>query len=415
MQESDNTNIIAQKGSRGVGVVPFFLYALLVCSTMIAMPQGGTTYLFQRFVQVVELFAFLFLNIRLLRQYHSLRIDRFQRIVHFWWFVIVISSFITVRPFQLSEVNLWLNVCVFLLMVNVYWESSGFEHMRMLAVLLSVLVYLNGLLFVMFPDGLWVDTDWIGSGDKTRYLFGNYNQTGVVILVSLLVNGIYSIVYHRGKLNMFLIMIVGTATVAAMGSTTSTIGLLIVCLYYIFRRFVRHPYMIVNIFIALYVGFFAMVVWGGSNIDEMPQLAAFVENVLGKDSTFTARVPLWFMSVKLILSQPFLGYGPQNPEWMVQNIGGSGPHNLWLMFMLQGGLLLTGLFVLILLKIFKTLYKARLQSGAFALVCCCVLLLMSLFETYHIVCVFILLTIAYYSKNFDDGETHPKMTDERGN
>ena len=413
MQESVNTNITANTGVQRVGVIPFFIYILLVCATTIAMPQGRLTYLFQRFVQVVEILVFLLLNIRLMMKYHSLHIDRFQLLVHFWWMVIIISSFIIVRPFQLSEVNLWLNVCVFLLMINTYWELSGREHIRMLAFVFSFLVYLNGILFLMFPDGIWIETDWIGAGDKARYLFGNYNQTGVVILMALLVNGIYSIVYRKGKLNMFLLMLVGTATVFAMGSTTSTIGLLIVSLYYIFRRFIRHPHVIISIFIALYIGFFAMVVWGGANIDEMPRLAAFVENVLGKDSTFTARVPLWFMSVKLILSQPFFGYGPQNPEWMVQSIGGSGPHNLWLMFMLQGGLLLTGLFVLILVKIFRTLFKARLQSGIFALVCCCVLLLMSLFETYHIVCVFMILIISYYSKNFGNIDNSVKTTDER--
>ena len=118
--------------------------------------------------------------------------------------------------------------------------------------------------------------------------------------------------------------------------------------------------------------------------------------MLGKNSTFTMRIYLWLESVLMIMQSPWTGYGVQSVDWMVDNIGGSGPHNLWLMILLDGGLVLCGLFIGIIASVFVSAAKRSSSQSAYAIVCICVALLMSLFEAYHFICIFAMLTIAYY-------------------
>ena len=113
-------------------------------------------------------------------------------------------------------------------------------------------------------------------------------------------------------------------------------------------------------------------------------LTEFVENILSKDTSFSNRTDLWFASIQQIIQSPWIGYGPQSIDWMVSHIGGSGPHNLLLMILLQGGLLLLSIFVGIVFSVFRVLYKQNSPVANFVAVAVCVLLLMSLFETYNI-------------------------------
>ena len=81
---------------------------------------------------------------------------------------------------------------------------------------------------------------------------------------------------------------------------------------------------------------------------------------------------------------------------MVKEIGGSGPHNIWLMVLLEGGLVSLSLLMGLFIKLFKTSKQCNNFIGALTAVCLAVLLLMSLFETYNIICFFFITIIAYY-------------------
>lgn len=252
------------------------------------------------------------------------------------------------------------------------------------------------MLYIVFPEGLWYEESWIGTGDKARYLFGNYNQTGIVSLIALMVSGAYTLQTGRGKTNMLFLSLASLGTIAAMGSTTSTVGILLVVLYFYLQKAVKHPYLWICLFLVAYIVFFALIVWQGNAIDDWPLLASFVENVLGKNTTFTMRIYLWLRSVALIIDNPWTGYGVQGVEWMVDQIGGSGPHNLWLMILLEGGLVLCALFIAIIVKLFVSAFRHDSSRSAYMVVCVSVALLMSLFETYHYVCIFSIFVIAYY-------------------
>lgn len=371
------------------------IYALLLCPFVIAVPKTGMSYWIDRLLQLFSVALWIGLHIKKRRAIKAEN-KPFVGLVHLWWIGLIVISFIFVPRLQFTHVYHWLTVWNILLLAELYWQKNCVRHLNALRILLSLLVYLSTFLFILFPEGLWYDDEWIGYGDKARYLFGNYNQTGIVSLITLMVNGAYALHTGHGNKNMLLLSLASIATIIAMGSMTSTVGIVIVAAYFFLRKLIRHPFMWIGAFLLAYVAFFAIVVWKGNDIDSWPALAGFVENVLGKNTTFSSRVYLWIESIALIINSPWIGYGAQGVEWMVDNIGGSGPHNLWLMILLEGGIVLCGMFIAIIVDILITTVKHKSPRSAFMAVSISVAMLMSLFETYHFVCIFAIFIIAYY-------------------
>lgn len=372
------------------------IYALLLCPFIIATPKSDIGYWIDRLLQLMSIVLWIGLHIK---KSHPIKSGHrlFVYGVLLWWIVLNAITLLRVPNLQFTQVYYWLTVWNILLLAELYWQKDYVRHLNALSILLSFLVYLSTVLYILFPEGLWVEEDWIGAGDNARFLFGNYNQTGIISLIAMLVCGTYSLQTKRGYLNMLLLSIVSIGTVVAMGSMTSTVGLSLVAAYFFLRRLIKHPMIWIGAFLLMYVLFFVVVVWQGNDIQNWPVIAMLVENVLGKDSTFTMRIYLWIESIAMIYDSPWIGYGAQSVEWMVDTIGGSGPHNLWLMVLLRGGIVLCAIMIAIIVRIIMAAVKRRSTQSAFMAVCICVAMLMSLFETYHFVCIFTIFIVAYYT------------------
>ena len=373
------------------------MYALILCPHIIAFPTTDLSYMIIRLLQIFCIGVLLFLLIKK-RSDISTASKVFAGLINLWWITMIAISFAKVPTLKFTQVYYWITIWDIILIAETYWKKNLSHHLYNLAVLFSVLVYLNTFLYIIFPDGLWVDSSWIGTGSSTRYLFGNYNQTGLIALVAIMLNGIFLINAQRGSINMFFLCCTAIGTVVDMGSMTSSVGLIILVLNFMFRNLIKHPYFLIAFFLFLYVAFFSIIVWQGQDIQDWKIVNDFIENVLGKNSTFTSRIYLWLNSISLIHENPIWGYGAQGIEWMVANIGGSGPHNLWLMILLEGGFVLCSLLVIIIIHTLLSMKIQNTREGAFSAVCLCCILLMSLFETYNVVCVFFVLIVAYYTR-----------------
>ena len=138
-----------------------------------------------------------------------------------------------------------MNVTIFLLIGRKCWCEDAQHSLKILASVLSCLVYLNVVLLILYTDGLWTDTSWVGTGDSTRYLFGNYNAIGVVCLCALIIQSAYTFLSHKGYGNLFGLVICSLFTVIFVGSTTSTVGISLITLYIIFHKQIKHPFVFI--------------------------------------------------------------------------------------------------------------------------------------------------------------------------
>jgi O-antigen ligase len=292
-----------------------------------------------------------------------------------------------------------MNVAIFLVLGTSYWIKDMRSSLKGLIIIFSALVYINGILLILYPDGLWVDPEWVGRGNPTRYLFGNQNQTGFVCFLAIATQCIYSFAYKKGYFNLFLLLGVSLTSVLFLGSMTSSIGIFLITGYIIFNRLFQKPKGWLITFAVIYTLTFIFIVWYGNDIEQIKWATTFVEETLSKDTTFSKRTVIWANAVDLIKESPLFGYGIQNVEWNDTHLEGSGAHNLWVMLLLNGGWVMCISFILIVLYAVREALTAQSKAISTAVMALCVLFVMAFFEAYNIIYIFLYLQIVYYSSS----------------
>ena len=372
------------------------IYLIMIGFTFIAMPKTGSTYLLARCVQGIEVVFCIALFIQYFRQ--KIELNSFNWRTNIWWiFYTYLAYAFTSTSVGLTPFFKWLNIIIFLLLGVCYWRHDIENSFKYIAIALSILIYINAILLFIFPDGLWVDYEWAGTGDPRRFLFGNYNQMGFVCLLGITAQGMYTFATKRGRFNLFILIVVSLWTVLFVGSMTSTVGLGFLGIYILLHNLIKRPKIYITLFAIVYIAFFVTIVWLGNSIEEIGAMTRFVENVLSKDTTFTSRTDIWSNAVYKIQQSPWIGFGVQDVEWNMMYLDGSGPHNLWLMLLLQGGIILCGSFIYNVLFIIRNTFKDQTPSSILGAVSICVFFIMSLFEAYNLMQTFLLLQLIYYS------------------
>lgn len=376
----------------------------MISFTVIAYKKTDAAYLYARTIQAVLVLLLGYLLLSSLRQ-GKLKVSMYERIVHLWWIILLAITLYNQSEVWLTTIFNWMNVTIFLLIGRKYWCEDAQHSLKILASVFSCLVYLNVVLLILYPDGLWTDTSWVGTGDSTRYLFGNYNAMGVVCLCALIIQSAYTFLSHKGYGNLFGLVICSLFIVIFVGSATSTIGISLITLYIIFHKQIKHPFVFIIAFWGIYIAFIVLIVFMGNTIEDYPLALYFVENILEKNATFTTRTDIWLDTIDLISKHPWIGYGYRSVEWNAQQIGASGPHNLWLEIMLYGGIIAVSGFLVLILQSMISIYRSNTTAATVVGVGLCVLMLMSLFETYSMILIFLVLQIAYYTIYFSKPTT----------
>ena len=189
-----------------------FLIALIVGLNVISVPSSGLVFLITRAIQAFQLLVvvcFVHLHFKTL----SVAIpERPIRLIHYWWASLFILTLLA-DTIHFTIIYQWLTLWLLIMVFRLTNDANKIVLIEFIATLLSLLIYANAFLFLIFPDGLWTDTEWVGTGDPRRHLFGNYNQTGMVCLLGIISRGITVIHHQRGYWRLLLLLAVSVATV----------------------------------------------------------------------------------------------------------------------------------------------------------------------------------------------------------
>ena len=385
------------KLSIGEKIGQFAIYLMIIGVTLIAFPSNGMTVMLVRAVQALELLVLSVLVLPKIQQ--VIKFDKFNLLVIGWWIFYVVNTFLHPSDVGITPVFTLMNVMIFLLLGTKYWTQDMRTSLKGLIIIFSALVYINGVLLILYPDGLWVDPEWVGRGNPTRYLFGNQNQTGFVCFLAIATQCIYSFAYRKGYFNLILLIGVSLASVLFLGSMTSSIGIFLITGYIIFNRLFQKPTGWLIAFAIIYTLTFLLIVWYGNDIEQVKWATSFVENTLSKDTTFSKRTVIWANAVDLIEKSPLLGYGIQSADWNDNYLEGSGAHNLLVMLLMNGGLVICLSFVGLVVYAVREALIEKSKATSTAVMALCVLFVMAFFEAYNIIYIFLYLQIVYYSSS----------------
>lgn len=281
------------------------------------------------------------------------------------------------------------------LMLCFYYRERIHIVIQASSAILSFCVYVN-FIHLMLHQELWIQ-DLIN--DHGGFLLGNnYNGMGFRFIVAIVFSVLCIRYSKKWIVNTVLVILLSITPLVITGSMTSLVCIIffiIVCCI----PSVRLQRTIVITAFLFGILFQVFVVFSGKGLEDNELAVYFVEELLGKDITFTMRTYLWDMSMQKILESPIVGYGFLDNEWYQNNIytsAGTGPCNMMLSILLNGGIILFSLFLIIVIisvmriQAYHDYFSQVIQMGV------ATILIMHLMEMQSYVFVFILLALSFY-------------------
>lgn len=198
---------------------------------------------------------------------------------------------------------------------------------------------------------------FIFNGKENHRIFstyGNPNMTGAwfgsMILIAMFLKDGHSDKTENKKLNLLLVLM--TVALLLTESTGAFIALLSSMGAYFLvdknRETKKSIIMIMTIiFVIVSFVFFQRSINSITVIDELR-------------TSFSSRYDIWFGSVEMFLIKPLLGWGALGTlehgiDFMYNNGNVIHSHNIWLTFLVSGGILAFSIYIFVKIKIFKDL------------------------------------------------------------
>ena len=150
------------------GIGQLLIYVIILGVNLISIPKTGMSNLITRCLQAMEMSVFLILFIPRIK--NIITLNRYHLYVNLWWMLYIIITYMHPHTMGFTPFFWWLHVGLFLLVGTRYWADNFLESTKWLSILLSGLIYLNAILLILYPEGLWIDESWIGRGSPVRYL-----------------------------------------------------------------------------------------------------------------------------------------------------------------------------------------------------------------------------------------------------
>lgn len=318
------------------------------------------------------------------------------------WFVLVAVAFeLFLLTFTIISGNdvksSFYQACsvAFIVMACDYYKDRYHMLLSAFAIAFSICVYLNFFHLMSHPD-LWIIDD--AKSIRGYLLGGNYNQMGARLLCAV---GLSVACLHYSKwwlLNTIPVIVISIVTLVIVGSMTSLTGVIVFLLLCLIpsRQLLRIG--IISL-VGATIFFQVFVCFQGNGIGQSPLAVYFIEDVLGKDITFTNRTYLWDAASKVVMESPFFGYGYVNGDWYFSHMSSLaiGPHNYIWNVLINGGVILLALFTYICYLVYSKLPSIKERNILYIIALISVMFLMMTMESYPTELIFILLSLVYFA------------------
>jgi O-antigen ligase len=313
----------------------------------------------------------------------------------------LVISFILVITFSSllngTDVKEWtylsLSICCIYFSFNFYQDNLT-PLIIGLALGFSTAVFAQFYQLVTQPE-LWINPE---KKEVTSYMLGgNYNQMGVRLLITLVLD-ILCIKKRHDFYFLLIPCIIACMSIPIMvGSMTAVTCIILFLLLCIIPSHRLRQMSILGLFAAVIL-FQLLVCFNGKGIEDNDLMVWFIEDVLDKDITFTYRTYMWDSALRIIIQSPVIGYGYPDADWYMAHMSSFaiGPHNIILAILIYGGVISISLYLFFILRSFTQLQVVQDYWSDVLLIGIAVLSMMMLMEAYHIGIVFTFFVLAEY-------------------
>lgn len=284
---------------------------------------------------------------------------------------------------------------IFIALACDYYKDRFYLLIVAFALAFSFCTYLNLLHMLSHPE-LWIIDDL--KTNQGYLLGGNYNGMGCRLLCAV-GTSVACLKYSKWwLLNVIPVTIVSIATLLIVSSMTSLTGIFLFLLFCLIpsRKLLKIGIVALMASVILFQVF---VCFQGKGIEQNSFAVYIVEDVLGKDITFTFRTYLWDAAAKVFANSPLYGYGYVDRDWYYSHMStiAMGPHNYIWAVLVTGGILLLVILTYICFLSFSKLFSTSDRHVLLIYAVAAVLFLMMLMENYPHLLLFTLLSLAYFA------------------
>ncbi len=307
-------------------------------------------------------------------------------------FFTLLLSFTIVNGTDIKDcIYICAGVLLTILMFN-YFRNNLKLIILSMGITFSLLAYANIALMLMFPDWIFMTDEW-----DSYLLGGNYNSIGIRLITAIIVNYVCVRYYRKWILNLILLIIISIGTLILVGSMTATTGVILFTLT-CFIPSVRLQKIAFITFFIFYVLFQIGVCFQGEGLQDNPLAVYFIQDILGKNLTFTNRTVLWDAAARMFWQSPVIGYGFVDTDWYNAHMASFaiGPHNYIYSILLNGGIILILVFISIVALAFRRIWPNLDRTGGALLLGFTTVLFMETMEVYPHFFNFLLLALIFY-------------------
>lgn len=311
--------------------------------------------------------------------------------VTIYYFLLITFTFINGTDLQ-NAVFRAMEVWLLLLLFNYYKEQSGLL-LRTIAAAYSLCAYVNLAVMIAFPD-------WMFAAEDARDSFllgGNYNSMGCRFLCGIVTSMLCINYGKKWLINTIVLSIISLSTLGIVGSMTSLSSIILFIVLALIPSVKLQKIVLVGFFVS-YVLFQVFVVFSGESLHENALAVYLIEDVLGKDMTFTNRTGMWDAAARMVAESPIIGYGLVDRDWYLSRMStfAIGPHNYIYAVLIYGGIVLLSCFIWLLTSSVKRIFSYIDRSSLTLLLGTTTLLFMMLMEVYPDFFLMLLLTLVFY-------------------
>lgn len=365
--------------------VLMLIFALQSTLNFNAIERQDLSYILLALTLVGTLFS-IYLIVR------SRKLSKMDMYIIFFLMIVAFSSLV-----HGTDIKSWVYMSLSVILLRAtffYYQDHLLPLIIGLTIGFNIGVYVQLYQLVTQPS-MWMIEE---TKDVVGYILGgNYNTIGVGLLIALVFNFLclqISKFFYVLVIPTAIVCIAMPIMVGSMTSATSIILFILVCLIPVMRirRIVMGSITLSTILFQI------LVCFNGKGIENNKFMVWFIEDVLGKDITFTNRTQLWDAALRVIVDSPIWGYGFPDKIWYLSKMSSHaiGPHNILLGMLIYGGIIAALLYLYFL--IYSCIQTFRVQNfwADCILAGITMLCLMMLMEVYPVALIFVFITIAEY-------------------
>lgn len=307
--------------------------------------------------------------------------------IPFLFFLMLIYRFYLLIPtiFSSGDYLKWgyLSLVMFslILIMNISLKVNYKNFIESIVYLFSFLLTVNLLLFIIYPDGLYLDTQLHFLGIRTR--FTDISFPCIIFSVFLLRES----KYIMSKLINIYAILISMLNILLPKISTAIIGIALFSLLLFLFNFKEIKYFLTSkklFLFSIIITFLVVFLRIGDLFSDI----IFV--LFGKTASFSGRTEIWDNAYPIILEKWYIGYGIVNDgnfvPWIDNDVRLWQAHNQLLQLLYDGGIFSSVLMLYIIYISSKKIGFCKLKYGShifvFGLFCLLIMMITEIYSYY---------------------------------